>query len=102
MNDDCFYCNKEIDGNTPLILRKLTNIGYQDMNFCSTECFIKELEKKGIIVRILSEMKINNLIRNMGRYIFFNSDITEKELTNYIKTEFLPNYEKLKHEELKK
>jgi hypothetical protein len=43
----CGQCGKKTDGlNPPIILKPLTNLGYQEMDFCSIVCFVGYVKKK--------------------------------------------------------
>jgi len=42
----CPYCKKHFEWNPKIILRQLTNMGYQDKEFCEVGCFLRYVLKK--------------------------------------------------------
>ena len=101
-NENCFYCKKEIKGNVPLIINKLSSIGYQEYNFCSPHCLVSELEKKKYIVTWINKQKIKKIVNSFYNNFIVSEEKSKNKFNEYIINTFLPSYEKIKANERRK
>jgi hypothetical protein len=54
------HAKKEIERNTPIYIKHITQIGYQEAPFCCRKCLMDELNKKGFIEKIIKRIKKND------------------------------------------